>query len=415
MQLSKFLLTTKMASSMMNVNKRCVIGVCQMICTSDKDSNFHSAETLIKQCKTLGAQMVFMPEACDYIAESQKQSMAFAEPINGTTISKYKQLARNLSVWISIGGFHQKGLDSVSQKLYNTHVILDSEGEVRGVYCKSHMFDLDIPGKIRLCESDYTITGDRICPPVDTPAGRVGMGICYDMRFPEMSVGLRHMGADILTFPSAFTVPTGMAHWHVLLRNRAIENQCYVVAAAQTGKHNEKRSSYGHSLIVDPWGVVIAECSEGEGVCVAEVDLQLLTRVRTQMPILNHRRPDLYGSVMLKGSAPSIDSIPEYEFGQYKIGSRQVFHRTALSYAFVNIKPVVPAEVSDLFNTTKVVSKHVHVHILPRKAGDFAQNDQVYDQLQKHDQNLEEERRAGRLRSEHQMNEEAAQLRKYFI
>ncbi|XP_071960916.1 deaminated glutathione amidase-like isoform X2 [Antedon mediterranea] len=124
---------------------------------------------------------------------------------------------------------------------------------------------------------------------------------CYDMRFPELSIALTKRGADILTFPSAFTQTTGMAHWEVLLRSRAIENQCYVAAAAQTGKHNEKRTSYGHAMIVDPWGTILACCREGADVCVANVDHDYIQQVRKRMPVWEHRRHDIYGTVLFNG------------------------------------------------------------------------------------------------------------------
>ncbi|XP_078061598.1 deaminated glutathione amidase-like [Mustelus asterias] len=149
-------------------------------------------------------------------------------------------------------------------------------------------------------ESDFTIPGTGIEPPVSTPIGKLGLAICYDLRFPEISLVLTEAGAEILTFPSAFTVTTGLAHWEPLLRARAIETQCYVVAAAQTGKHNEKRTSYGHSMVVDPWGCVVAECNEGRDICYAEIDLQYLWDIRQDMPVSHHRRKDLYGHLTLQ-------------------------------------------------------------------------------------------------------------------
>ncbi|GFR97283.1 nitrilase and fragile histidine triad fusion protein NitFhit [Elysia marginata] len=280
------------------------------------------------------------------------------------------------------------------------------------------------------------------------------------MRFPELSLALAQQGADILTFPSAFTQITGMAHWESILRCRAIETQCYVVAAAQTGKHNDKRSSYGHTMVVDPWGAVVSQCSEGTGVCVAEIDLDYLAKRRREMPVWQHRRIDLYGRVEAltpsQGSSFSPDDLSQYQFGHVTVGSSQVFYRTALSFACVNIKPVLPghalviplrpavhmndltpAEVTDLFLTVQRVSKvvnqhfgassntiavqdgpdagqtvkHVHVHILPRKPGDFGQNDDVYDALENHDKKWTENTV---FRTEEEMAAEAAQLRTYF-
>ncbi|CAG0891316.1 unnamed protein product [Darwinula stevensoni] len=260
---------------------------------------------------------------------------------------------------------------------------------------------------------------------------------CYDLRFPEMSLALRERGAEILTFPSAFTVSTGLAHWEVLLRARAIETQCYVIAAAQTGIHNSNRSSYGHAMIVDPWGRVIAQCREGTDVAVAKVDLEYLRKIRQEMPVHSHRRPDVY-------SLPCghLQSFPrddaEFQFGQVLIKGKMLFMRTSMSMAFVNKKCVLsgrilflsplnvlaspireakhlqdltPMELQDLFTLVQRVQKvlgvvystqsftvtvqdgphagqtiqHVHVHILPRKEGDLANNDDIYDRLEKHD------------------------------
>lgn len=433
-----------------------MIGVCQLTCTSDKDKNFNISKALIQRAKTKGAKMIFLPEAVDYIGESKQQSIEMAEDLEGPTITKYRDLAKQLGVWLSIGGFHQKVKDAT--RILNTHVIIDDNGEIKSTYKKAHLFDLDIPGKIRLCESDYTIPGETMVPPVVTPVGKVGLSICYDLRFPEMSTALAKQGAEILTYPSAFTVTTGKAHWEVLLRSRAIESQCYVVAAAQTGKHNDKRQSYGHAMVVDPWGAIIAQCQEGTDVCVAEIDHSYLLSVRTNMPVWQHRRPDLYGEVqnLSKSVSCAIDSQEKYQFGHVMIKSSQVFYRSKLSYGFVNIKPILPGhvlvaslrpveklcdlsptETADLFITVTQVSaavqkyfqgsaqtvaiqdgkeagqtvKHVHVHILPRKENDIPKNDDIYHELERHDKVMLE----SDLRSEQEMEKEASQLRKYFI
>lgn len=181
--------------------------------------------------------------------------------------------------------------------MHNSHVLVDDHGSIAAVYRKIHLFDIDVKDGPQLKESDGTIPGDQIVPPVPTPVGNVGLAICYDVRFPELSTILAQQGAHILTYPSAFTQITGSAHWEVLLRCRAIENQCYVIAAAQTGQHNAKRRSYGHAMVVDPWGCMIAQCREGNDVCVAEIDLDYLNKVRQQMPVMKHKRDDLYGKL----------------------------------------------------------------------------------------------------------------------
>uniref|UniRef100_UPI00398E80BE deaminated glutathione amidase n=1 Tax=Pristiophorus japonicus TaxID=55135 RepID=UPI00398E80BE len=206
-------------------------------------------------------------------------------------------------VWLSLGGFHERCHDwERDRRIYNAHVLINDSGEIAVVYRKTHLFDVELKGRVSLKESNFTIPGPGIEAPVDTPIGKLGLAICYDLRFPEISLTLAQDGAEILTFPSAFTMTTGMAHWEPLLRARAIETQSYVVAAAQTGRHNETRTSYGHSMVVDPWGCVIAQCHEGPGLCYAEIDLQYLRDIRRDMLLMHHRRTDLYGTLRLPSS-----------------------------------------------------------------------------------------------------------------
>ncbi|GFR86402.1 nitrilase and fragile histidine triad fusion protein NitFhit, partial [Elysia marginata] len=240
----------RMASTSNGIHRtgKAVVGVCQMTSTSVKSENMKTIAELVASAKAKGSQMVFFPEACDYIGESRQQTLEYAEPIDGEFITQCKQLAVKHDVWLSLGGFHLKASVDGVEKTKNTHVIIDSKGDLRASYGKTHLFDLSLEGSVHLMESSYVQAGDTIVPPVPTPVGRVGLAICYDMRFPELSLALAQQGADILTFPSAFTQITGMAHWESILRCRAIETQCYVVAAAQTGRHNDKRSSYGHTM-----------------------------------------------------------------------------------------------------------------------------------------------------------------------
>ncbi|XP_071970650.1 deaminated glutathione amidase isoform X2 [Engystomops pustulosus] len=278
-----------------------LIAVCQMTSTSDKEQNFSTCSHLVREAAARHACMVFLPEAFDYIGSSTEETLRLAETLQGDLIQRYSSLARDCSVWLSLGGFHEKGSKwDKDPRISNSHVILDAAGDIVSVYRKTHLFDVDLQSGVTLRESAFTVPGAEIVPPVSTPGGKVGLAVCYDLRFPEISSMLSREGAEILTYPSAFTVPTGLAHWEVLLRARAIENQCYVVAAAQTGAHNTRRTSYGHAMIVDPWGAVIAQCTEGTGVCYAEVNLPYLQRVRREMPVQGHRRPDLYNRVTRK-------------------------------------------------------------------------------------------------------------------
>jgi len=334
-------------------------------------------------------------------------------------------------------------------KITNTHIIIDNKGEILETYNKAHLFDVNIPGAVSLSESSYVSPGCRLAPPVTTPLGKLGLGICYDLRFPEFSQSLTAAGAEILTFPSAFTVKTGAAHWESLLRARAIETQCYVVAAAQSGQHSEKRTSWGHSLIVSPWGEVLADGGQGEKVITANIDLDHLRTVRRNMPVQEHRRHDLYGRVRTEETVPG-QGEPDFTFGSVSVPGGAIFLKSSLSVAFVNKKPVLEGhvlvsplrnvakladlsqqEVSDLFLLVQTVETflesyygvcsttisiqngalagqsiaHLHVHILPRRPGDFADNDDVYRQLQSHD------KETSGWRSEQEMVEEATLFR----
>ncbi|KHJ82897.1 hydrolase, carbon-nitrogen family [Oesophagostomum dentatum] len=219
---------------------------------------------MVKRASDRQCKMVFFPECFDFVGRTRDENISLASEDNGPVMERFRSLAREFGLWISLGGLHHK--DPSDPPLpWNSHVVIDAEGKTKALYKKLHLFDLEIPGKVRLMESEFSKGGTQMVKPVDTPVGRLGLSICYDLRFPELSLWNRYKGAEILSFPSAFTVNTGYAHWEALLRARAIETQCYVVAAAQTGKHNEKRSSYGHSMVIDPWGAIIAQCSERVG------------------------------------------------------------------------------------------------------------------------------------------------------
>lgn len=267
--------------------------VCQVSATPNKEANFSACKQLVEEAKERGASMVFLPEGFDYIGSSKEETLSLSESLTGDIISRYTQLARKLEMWLSLGGFHERGHDWGSdRRIYNSHIIINDKGDIISVYRKSHLFDVELPEKgVSLKESSFTIPGPSLVPPVQTPIGKVGLGICYDLRFPELSLALQRHGAEILTYPSAFTVVTGAAHWEVLLRARAIETQCYVFAAAQVGQHHEKRSSYGHALAVDPWGEVLGDCGgEKPGMVLVEVDLEKVSRTRRNMPVQQHRR-----------------------------------------------------------------------------------------------------------------------------
>ncbi|EHB13648.1 Nitrilase-like protein 1 [Heterocephalus glaber] len=254
-----------------------LVAVCQVTSTPDKQQNFKTCAELVQEAARLGACLAFLPEAFDFIAHDPAETLRLSEPLGGNLLENYAQLARECGLWLSLGGFHERGQDwEQTQKIYNCHVLLNSKGSVVATYRKTHLCDVEIPGQEPMRESNSTIPGPSFESPVSTPAGKIGLAICYDIRFPELSLALAQAGAEILTYPSAFGPITGPAHWEVLLRARAIETQCYVVAAAQCGRHHAKRASHGHSMVVDPWGTVVARCSEGPGLCLARIDLKYL-------------------------------------------------------------------------------------------------------------------------------------------
>lgn len=420
-------------SMRMQSTSHSLVAVCQLNSTNDKDNNFKVASSIVSRAANVGAKMIFLPECFDFIGTNKQEVMDAAEPLDGPTVTKYRDLARNLKVWLSLGGLHQKNpVDDNSdlKKILNAHIIVDDKGNIQSIYHKIHLFNLEIPGVVRLVESESYIAGERLPQPIETPIGKIGLGICYDLRFGEMAIAYAKAGADILTYPSSFTVPTGTYHWEPLIRARAIENQCYVVAAAQTGTHNPKRASYGHAMIVDPWGTKIAECSNGTGFSVGLIDRDFIKECRSRLPIWTDRRVDIYADIEPALDKQTIEGF-EYYFQNMRIPAEQVFYRTRYSFAFVNHRPVLEghvlvsplrvcdkfkdlskAEVSDLMLLVQRVEKtledlyntksttitiqdgvdagqsvfHVHVHLLPRKPTDFGGNiDKIYRELQRHD------------------------------
>ncbi|TPX37636.1 hypothetical protein SmJEL517_g00599 [Synchytrium microbalum] len=282
--------------------------VGQFCASAAVESNLASCVDIIRQSAARGASMVFLPEASDFIAENKDQALSLTESLDiGKFVAGLKDAAKTSNVWIS-AGVHETS--PFKDRLYNTHIVINAEGLIASVYRKIHLFDVDIKDGPKLMESAGTVPGPTIVSPVETPIGKVGLMVCFDLRFPELSWLLRRRGADILTYPSAFTVPTGLAHWEPLIRARAIETQCYVIASALTGKHNPKRESYGHAIIVDPWGQVIAHCSNTAAptFAIGEIDLKYLNKIRMEMPVLNQRRDDLYQLAEVNGSGGPTDT-----------------------------------------------------------------------------------------------------------
>lgn len=267
------------------------VAVGQMCASSDVEKNFEVVADLCSQAKDRGCSMLFLPECFAFIGVKGTDALAVMEPLNGPLLGRYRELAAKNGLWLSLGGFAEQGPDC--DRRFNAHIIVNDAGEIRASYRKIHLFDVDmgdVNGPV-LMESRSAAAGETLVT-CDSPAGKLGLTVCYDLRFPEMFARLRYeLGCEMMLVPSAFTKPTGQAHWETLLRARAIETQSYVVAAAQAGVHSEGRASHGHAMIVDPWGKVVAELGGDEtGIAVADVDLGYLKDVRSRIPVEAHRR-----------------------------------------------------------------------------------------------------------------------------
>lgn len=266
----------------------------QVCSTENLKENLDRAVHVVKTAAHAGAKLVGLPENFSYLGSDREHKLSLAEDVGddarGPILTTMRQAAKDAGVWLLLGSFPEK-LEGGIPRIGNTSLLLDSVGSIRARYRKLHLFDVDVPGGHRFRESD-TVEAGREPVVAQTPWGGFGLSICYDLRFPELYRKLVSRDARMIAVPSAFTRETGKDHWHVLLRARAIENQVFVIAPAQYGFHGGKRASYGHALIVDPWGVVLAESGEREGFALAYLDFEYQDRVRRNLPCLTHRRID---------------------------------------------------------------------------------------------------------------------------
>jgi nitrilase len=261
------------------------IAALQMVSAPDLATNLATAERLIDQAAAEGAQLVSLPEYFVQIGLRETDKFQIAEEFGlGPVQEMLTAKARQHAIWVAGGSIPIKTLDPA--KVTNTALLFNPQGDMVVRYDKIHLFSYQ-DGTRHLDEGRTMVAGTAVVA-ADTPFGRIGMSICYDLRFPEL---YRAMGqVDLILVPSAFTVPTGTAHWSVLLRARAIENQCYVLAAAQGGTHASGRQTYGHSMLIDPWGEVVADLPLGEGVVMGQMDPERLQSVRHNLQALQHRR-----------------------------------------------------------------------------------------------------------------------------
>lgn len=279
------------------------VAVVQLSSQDDRDRNLARVRELVTEAAGAGAELVALPENFAFMGdEDVKRAIAEVVPEGdggaggggeaGPIVAAVRDVARARGVWIVAGGMPEKSGDP--ERPFNTSLLVSPDGRIVARYRKIHLFDVDLPDGTKLLESASSAPGEA---PVDAlltrrDGSRVGLGmtICYDVRFPELFRRLVDRGVRLVTVPAAFTVPTGKDHWHVLLRARAIENQVFVLAPAQHGKHPRGRATYGKSLVVDPWGDVIAQAPEGEGFALARLDFAAQDRVRASLPCLTHRR-----------------------------------------------------------------------------------------------------------------------------
>jgi len=264
------------------------IGILQLNTGNIVTDAVDAAEALIREAAEKGADLITSPETTHLMEMDRKAVLEKASfEADDEGLQRFQALARELKIWLHIGSLIIK---VAKDRLANRAFMIDPTGAIKARYDKLHLFDVDLPNGESYRESRLYDCGENAVI-VDTPFGRIGLTICYDLRFPHLYRTLAEEGAEIIMVPAAFTVRTGEAHWHTLLKARAIETGAYVVASAQTGLHATGRSTYGHSLVVDPWGSVVADAGTEPGLTIVELDLAKVAETRLTMPNLQHKRP----------------------------------------------------------------------------------------------------------------------------
>ncbi|MBB4085171.1 carbon-nitrogen hydrolase family protein [Sphingomonas carotinifaciens] len=263
------------------------VGVLQMTSGIDPAVNARTVAEAVAASRVEGAAMVFTPEMSGALDRDRgRAAAAIVAEDEDRVLAATREAAAKHGVWVHLGSLAVRREDG---RYANRGFVIDGSGAVRARYDKMHLFDVDLPTGESWRES-ASYAGGEAAVAVDTPVGRLGLAICYDLRFPALFAGLAEAGATVMSVPAAFTRPTGAAHWHVLLRARAIEAGVHVVAAAQAGLHEDGRATYGHSLLVDPWGEVLLDLGEAAGLGFAEIDAARTAEVRARVPALSHRR-----------------------------------------------------------------------------------------------------------------------------
>jgi predicted amidohydrolase len=256
----------------------------------DPAANADALVAAVEQAAAGGAAMLFTPEMSGLLDKDRERAAARLRPErDDPVLAAVREGAAKAGLWVHLGSLALAG-EREDGRLVNRGFVIGADGEIRARYDKIHLFDVDLPTGESWRESAAYVGGERAVV-AETPLGRLGLSICYDLRFPDLYRALTDAGATILSIPAAFTVPTGQAHWHVLMRARAIEAGAFVVAAAQTGRHEDGRETFGHSLAIGPWGEVLLDMGEAPGLGFAELDLASVEAVRSRLPAIRHRRP----------------------------------------------------------------------------------------------------------------------------
>jgi len=286
------------------------IGLCQTLCGPNKSQNLKTAASAIRQAVDGGAQLVVLPECFnspygvqyfEKYAESVPESAEYSE---APTTKMLTEIAKELKIWLVGGSFPEKK----GKKIFNTCLVVNPSGQIVVKYRKMHLFDIDIPGQMTFKESDVLSPGNKI-ETFETPFGRVGLGICYDMRFPQLATCMREKGCDMLLYPGAFNTTTGPKHWELLQRARAVDNQLWVATCSPARVDGASYQAWGHSTIVSPWGEVVSTCDEKPTVIVQEIDMKEKESFRTKVPILKQQRLDMYNEVSARDLTTQVAGI----------------------------------------------------------------------------------------------------------
>ena len=265
------------------------IALCQMNVIDNKEENLKTAESMIVDSANKEADFIVLPEMFNCPYSNDKFIEYCEDEHESITLSKISDLAKKYSVYILAGSIPEKEND----KLYNTSYLFDKNGEITAKHRKMHLFDIDVKDRITFKESDVLTAGNEFTV-ADTEFGKIGIGICYDIRFPELARIMVENGAGILFYPGAFNMTTGPAHWELLFKSRALDNQVYCVGVAPALNKSASYHSFGHSIIANPWGEIIAEASEKETLILADIDLDEIKKIREELPLLKNKREDLY-------------------------------------------------------------------------------------------------------------------------